>query len=77
MKHLWVHACDEHVRVCAGVLCVVLCWLFLFRDGDLSVVASRPSAPRARRYCATYLRLRPWRWWGGGGLLKSQGAACT
>ena len=30
MKHLWVHACDEHARVCAGVLCVVLCWLFLF-----------------------------------------------
>ena len=43
VKHLWVHAYDEHVRVCAGVLSVVLCWLFLFRDGDLSVVASRPQ----------------------------------
>ena len=40
---------ETSTRVCAGVLCVVLCWLFLFRDGDLSAVASRPSAPRARR----------------------------
>ena len=68
MKHLYVHACDEHAREYARVLCVVqrrlLCaWVtvdaHLFRDGELSAVASQPSALRARRCCATYLRLRP------------------
>ena len=71
MKHLYVHACDEHARVYARELCVVqrrlLCaWVtvdaHLFRDGELSAVAFQPSALRARRCCAT--RLRPWRWWG-------------